>query len=78
MAIDHSAGADEVDNFNDLTLEQKAKARRTVASFSADADECREFFAMLGISAAQTRDVVPEVNRPKLPNAPKNHRSKRM
>lgn len=67
MVVDHLSLADEIDNFDVLSTAQRAAARRTVAGYATDADECREFFAMLGIDPRQERDEVPEVARPKLP-----------
>jgi hypothetical protein len=70
VAIDHSSHHDEVDNFDQLSTEQRAAARRTVAHFADDAAECVQFFEMLGISPRQEREEVPEVTRPKLPSTP--------
>lgn len=70
MVVDHQAQADEVDGFDLLTTEQRAAARRTVANYSTDTDECVEFFMMLGIHPRQERDKTAEVNRPRLPATP--------
>lgn len=40
----------------DITDEEVVAARRTVAAFSTDADECRIFLAMLGIGRNQHSD----------------------
>lgn len=76
MVVDHQAQADEVDGFDLLSTEQRAAARRTVANHATDADECAEFFRMLGIHPSQERERPPEVNEPKLPNAPKRRQQK--
>lgn len=79
MAVDHQALADEVDNFNQLSIDQKARARRVAAAHSVDAAECDDFLMMLGIHPTQERDHCAEVNSPVLPSTPhrRNQRIKR-
>lgn len=67
MMVDHQALTDVVDNFDHLTTEQKARARRTCAAYATDADELVDLMAMLGISPAQERERCAEVSTPILP-----------
>lgn len=66
-----------MDGFDLLTTEQRAAARRTVANYSTDAEECVDFFMMLGIHPRQERERPVEVNEPKLPATP-TRRSKKL
>jgi hypothetical protein len=78
MAVDHQSAADEIDNFDLLSTEQRAKARRTVAAYSDNADDADLLFRMLGIHPSQEREICEEVNRPKLPRATPSRRNGRL
>lgn len=57
MARDTTALTDEVEFFDEPTVEVKKRAQRVVASHSTDAAEARIFLQMLGLDAAQINET---------------------
>jgi len=47
------SGHDEIDDVQPLTDSTASQARRVVAAYATDADECRIFLSMLGIGPAK-------------------------
>lgn len=68
MAIDHRCLTDEVEYFDPLTEDQKAKARRTIAGNAIDVDDAIEIMMMLGVHFSQEGELEGRTEPVRLPN----------
>jgi len=68
MAIDHSCLTDEIEYFDPLNEDQKARARYTVAANAIDATDAVELMMALGIHPTQKDEENPRASLTRLHN----------